>query len=190
MIKSHHLKKVEKLIQVRSDVRRIVGLLEAIDDSIQLWKRTDKLEEYWDFCWSNIPEIQDWIARLRTGAVLSHYLLKRFDDIHWMSDNEFYEGWLAGKLSEPLNRVLQAGNAKRQIAHLQPLAHRIGFLMSHLILRRWRSWRRKGSIWTYEHADFVHQELLEMEHDMEEAWSHILDTTLQERCPSSKAISA
>jgi hypothetical protein len=180
MMKSNHLRKVEKLIQVRSDVRRITGLLEAIYESIELWKRTDKLEEYWDFCWSNDPGIQDHVTRLKTGAALSHHILVRFDDIHWMSDPEFYEGWLAIKGSEMFHRVLPEGTGKRQIARLQPIARREAYRMDNLILTRWKSWRRKGSIWTHEQADFVHQELLKMEYEIGEAWSRILDTTFRE----------
>jgi hypothetical protein len=179
VIKSNHLRKVEKLIQVRSEVRRIVGLLEAIDDSIQLWNRTDKLEEYWDYCWSNDPEIRDHVTLLKTAAVLSHHILVRFDNIHWVSDTEFYEGWLDIKGPETFHRVLP-WTGKRQITRLQPVARRLAFGMTYLMMTRWKSWRRKGSIWTHEQANFLHQELLELGYEMEWAWSRILDTTLRE----------
>jgi len=105
MIKTNYFKKVENLIEMRKRLREITGVMESIGETIRLWRRCNKLDEYWDYCWSfNSEEINaslaDLYADIDEVSVLAQYIgaknsagFPRFDQDSLVSSRE-----LASKL--------------------------------------------------------------------------------------------
>src|SRR5271157_1031952 len=75
MLKSHHFRKVEELIRFRKQLRGLAALLESIGDTVHLWRKTDKIDEYWDHFWCHKDgEIKLCVANLKANLELANNL--------------------------------------------------------------------------------------------------------------------
>ena len=106
MIKTNYFKKVENLIEMRKRLRAMTGVMESIGETIRLWRRCNKLDEYWDYYWSfKSEDINASIANLHADinevSVLAQYIaakisagFPRFDPDALVNRREVESEWM------------------------------------------------------------------------------------------------
>ena len=174
MYKSERFQEVEKLIEMKTQMRRLCGTVEAIEESIDLWRQADKLDEYWDTVWereeSNVGhavtvlkaslEFLEMIAP-RLGFP-PHFLGKRL-----ILDAELLRGEL---LQRSLRSTL---TVKEKIVRLQGIARKCQLTLNKTLTGNWKYRKRRYYRISLRRLETVASDFVLLEAEIEECWAQI-----------------
>lgn len=173
MMKSNHFKRVENLIHLRVQIRRVTGVIEQIEESIRLWKSTDKIDEYWDNFWAEHDQrtLELCIAMLRTDMTLVPTLIWDMECGLYNVTSENIRNHTIGIQNELVMPTLgRFRPQKKDIVRLQDVAREAHQRINLLLVNLWDRWRRKDSRMSHETVPLVSGELLFLEEELNDHW--------------------
>jgi hypothetical protein len=173
MMKSNHFKRVENLIHLRVQIRRVTGVIEQIEESIRLWKSTDKIDEYWDNFWAEHDQraLELCIAILRTDMTLVPTLIWDMECGLYNVTSENMRNHTIGIQNEMVIPTLgRCAPQKKDIIRLQDVAREAQQQINRQLVNLWDRWRRRDSRISHEDVTLVSGELLFFEEELNDHW--------------------
>ena len=172
-MKSNHFKKVEKLIRLRSQMRRVTGIIEQIEESIRLWKSTDKIDEYRDNFWVEHDQraLELCIAMLKTDMKLITSLISSIGcGLHSVTSEDMRDHTIGIQNELVIPSLGRCRPQKKDIARLQDVAREAQQQINLQLVHQWDRWRRKDFHISYEAVMLVSGELLFFEEELNDHW--------------------
>jgi hypothetical protein len=172
MLKSNHLKKVESLIELKKQFRVITGVVESIGETIRLWHKCDKLDEYWDNCWSRqSEELESCIANLY--AYVDQ--LRLIAGWRWLwSSPETMSHYFQQRQAICTSEMFRSTKPfQHKLLKLQRTADSAALEAINAVEGRWRTWMRKQSMIPAARFRDATVRLLILKLELEKCWRFI-----------------
>lgn len=176
MHKSEHFQKVEKLIEMRAQMRKLSGTVEAIEETIALWRQADKVDEYWETVWEYEQEEcnvrhavtvlkanLEFLEKIAPGLKSPPYFLGK----RLILDAEILRGEL---LQRSLRSTL---TVKEKIVRLQGIARKCQLTLNKTLTGSWKYWKQRNSWMSLRRLEMAERDFVLLEAEIEECWAQI-----------------
>jgi hypothetical protein len=176
MYKSEQFQTVEKLIEMKAQMRRLTGMVETIEETIALWRQADKLDEYWDTVWAHPVDGNS----LATGVAILKADLELLEmiaplphiGVHFLG-RRLIRGNAALK-EELVQRSLRSTlSVKEKIVRLQAIARKCQVTLNQTLAGNWRHLKRRDSRVSLPSLEIAARDLVLLEAEIEECWAQI-----------------
>ncbi len=189
MLKSNHFRKVEELIRFRKQLRGLAALLESIGDTVQLWRKTEKIDEYWDhFGCHKEGEIKLCVANLKASLELANKLVSYLQASYLTPFVVNPANVESFKDHSRAKSLMARVPVKHQLLALQKMTLSLAPLIGENFDENWDQWKRKDSRITAEFVHALSREFLMLEAEIEDNWSFISQMPTHEETEEQKGI--
>jgi hypothetical protein len=189
MLKSNHFKKVEELIELRKHLRLVTGTIDLIGESIRLWEKCDKLDEYSDHFWCHRrEEVELCIANLHAELSLIWLVAQNLGSWYRLS-SVLEEESLAHRRERFMREMLWSSRPfKHKVMKLWRTAKSAALSINRVIEYRWEQWIRKDSYAPTSSIHELNRLLVIWEAEIGEYWDFIVAMPNQEVNPQPEAV--
>jgi len=177
MYKSEFLRRNEELIELKRLVRQFSGVVESIQESLHLWKRTYKLDELWEVFWYHEDDEGDIeISAARVGAALMTAgdmvrMVSGFRISVLLDSDNHIDQFKAGYFAK---EMLSTRSTKDKISRLEATARDCLFAIYTVFDRQWSDWMRKDSGVPLELVQEAVMTMEELITEVEDHWLRIV----------------
>jgi hypothetical protein len=174
MGKTQNFRKVEELIELRKQLRSITGVVESIAETIRLWQKSDKLDEYWEYAWcSKSKEINICVATLQADIGLVLLIGDLLRNYYWFNYKICRNQVPAKKERLKWKSLASSRPVIHKMIALRRTAEKTTSMVQINFEQRWERWIRKEF---RAEASLVHDmvlTLVSLEIEIEEHWAFI-----------------
>jgi hypothetical protein len=175
MRKTQHFRKTEELIELRKQLRSVTGVIESVSESIRLWEKSDKLDEYWEYSWcQRNGEIEFCVATVHSDISQIRTIARWLWYEYWCA-HEIDHNVLAQDKNRLMNKILMSNKpVKYKMFALRRLAEETALMIQMNIASGWKRWIRRdfGGQASSVHALIL--ALIPLEIELEEHWAFIV----------------
>jgi hypothetical protein len=176
MLKTNYFKKVEALIELRELLRSMTGVIESIGETIRLWQKCDKLDEYWDHCWNyESDEINSHIANLYADMDAVLLVADTLASPNWgYVFPSFNAAYFVDRKEKLSGKILRSPRpVKQKLTQLQRMAVSAGSKTIQAGNAQWESWIRRDARFPGSCVSDAIVRLRILKVDIEELWMFI-----------------
>jgi hypothetical protein len=189
MLKSNHFRKVEELIELRRRMSTVTGTIDLIRESIRLWEKCDKLDEYSDNFWCNHHEaVELCIANLYADLSLVWLVAQNLGS-WYMLNRAIGEGTLGQRREGLMREMLWSSRPlKHKLMKLRRTAKSATVWINHVIEGQWEQWIRKDSYAPTSLVNELSRLLAIWDAEIREYWGSIVAMLTQEENAQLEAV--